>query len=44
MRLTKARIQGYRSIIDSEFFEVENGKTILVGPNEAGKGIYPLVL
>lgn len=37
MRLTKARVQGYRSIIDSGFFEVENGKTILVGPNEAGK-------
>lgn len=37
MRLTEARVQGYRSIIDSGFFEVENGKTILVGPNEAGK-------
>ena len=37
MRLTKARVQGYRSIIDSGWFEVENGKTILVGPNEAGK-------
>ena len=37
MRLTKARVQGYRSVIDSGWFEVENGKTILVGPNEAGK-------
>lgn len=37
MRLTKARVQGYRSVIDSGQFEVENGKTILVGPNEAGK-------
>jgi predicted ATP-dependent endonuclease of OLD family len=37
MRLTKARIQGYRSIIDSGWFDVENGKTVLVGPNEAGK-------
>jgi len=37
MRLTKARVQGYRSIIDSGWFDVENGKTILVGPNEAGK-------
>lgn len=37
MRLTKARIQGYRSVIDSGWFDVENGKTILVGPNEAGK-------
>ena len=37
MRLTKARVQGYRSITDSGWFDVENGKTILVGPNEAGK-------
>ena len=37
MRLIKARVQGYRSIIDSGYFEVENGKTIMVGPNEAGK-------
>lgn len=37
MRLIKARIQGYRSIIDTGYFEIENGKTILVGPNEAGK-------
>lgn len=37
MRLTKARVQGYRSVIDSGWFDVEYGKTILVGPNEAGK-------
>ena len=37
MRLSKARVQGYRSVIDSGLFGVENGKTILVGPNEAGK-------
>ena len=37
MRLIKARVQGYRSILDSGYFDVENGKTILVGPNEAGK-------
>ena len=37
MRLAKARIQGYRSIIDSGWFDVEHGKSILVGPNEAGK-------
>lgn len=37
MRLSKARVQGYRSIIDSGYFEIENDKTILVGPNEAGK-------
>ena len=37
MRLVKARITGYRSIIDTGYFEVEKDKTILVGPNEAGK-------
>jgi len=37
MRLIKARVQGYRSIIDSGYFDVEQMKTILVGPNEAGK-------
>ena len=37
MRLTKARVQRYRSIVDTGYFDVEDGKTILVGPNEAGK-------
>jgi AAA15 family ATPase/GTPase len=37
MRLIKARVQGYRSIIDTGYFDVEELKTILVGPNEAGK-------
>lgn len=37
MRLKKARIRGYRSIIDTGYFEIEKMKTILVGPNEAGK-------
>lgn len=37
MRLKKARVTKYRSIRDSGWFEVEHGKTILVGPNEAGK-------
>ena len=37
MRLVKARVQGYRSIIDSGYFDIEKMKTILVGPNEAGK-------
>ncbi len=39
MRLCKARIRMYRSIRDTGEFEVENGKTILVGPNEAGKTV-----
>lgn len=39
MRLCKARVQMYRSIRDTGEFEVENGKTILVGPNEAGKTV-----
>jgi predicted ATP-binding protein involved in virulence len=37
MRLRKIRVQNYRSIIDTGEFEVERLKTILVGPNEAGK-------
>ena len=37
MRIFKARAQGYRSVSDSGFFDIENDKTILVGPNEAGK-------
>ena len=37
MRLKKARIQNYRSVRDTEWFDVDQAKTILVGPNEAGK-------
>ncbi len=37
MRLARVRIQKYRSIRDTGWFEVEPRKTILVGPNEAGK-------
>ena len=39
MRLKKARVQNYRSIRDSGWFDVESDKTILVGPNEAGKTV-----
>lgn len=39
MRLIKARVQNFRSIIDSGVFEIEDLKTILVGPNEAGKTV-----
>lgn len=39
MRLSKARIRMYRSIRDTGEFEIENGKTILVGPNESGKTV-----
>lgn len=37
MRLINAQVKNYRSIRDSEEFEIEPSKTILVGPNEAGK-------
>ena len=37
MRLRKARVKKYRSIRDTGLFDVETRKTILVGPNEAGK-------
>ena len=39
MRLTKARARKYRSIRDTGLFDVESTKTILVGPNEAGKTV-----
>lgn len=39
MRLKKARVQNYRSVIDSGEFDVESLKTILVGPNESGKTV-----
>ncbi|MBP7963773.1 MAG: AAA family ATPase [Caldilineaceae bacterium] len=39
MKLSKARIRKYRSIRDTGEFEIETGKTILVGPNEAGKTV-----
>jgi len=37
VRLTQVRIQNYRCVRDTEWFDVEAAKTILVGPNEAGK-------
>lgn len=39
MRLVKARIQNYRSVKDTGVFDIESLKTILVGPNEAGKTV-----
>jgi predicted ATP-dependent endonuclease of OLD family len=44
MRLVKAHIQNFRSIIDSGEFEIEKLKTILVGPNEAGKTVILMAL
>ncbi|NTF53255.1 AAA family ATPase [Rhizobium rhizogenes] len=37
MKLLKARITDYRSVKDSGWIDFEQSKTILVGPNEAGK-------
>ena len=37
MKLTHVRVQNYRCVRDTGWFEVEQAKTILVGPNEAGK-------
>jgi energy-coupling factor transporter ATP-binding protein EcfA2 len=37
LKLMRARVANYRSIRDSGWFDVEPSKTILVGPNEAGK-------
>lgn len=37
MRLVKTRVRKYRSVRDTDWFEIEGSKTILVGTNEAGK-------
>jgi hypothetical protein len=37
MRLMKVHVKKYRSVRDSDEFNVERTKTIFVGPNEAGK-------
>jgi hypothetical protein len=37
MRLRRARVQNYRCIKDTGWFDVDATKTILVGPNEGGK-------
>jgi hypothetical protein len=37
MKLKKARVQNYWSIHDTGWFGIEDDKTVLVGPNEAGK-------
>ena len=37
MRLTRVRVQNHRCVRDTGWFDVEQAKTILVGPNEAGK-------
>ena len=37
MKLTHVRVQNYRCIRDTGWFKIEQAKTILVGPNEAGK-------
>ena len=39
MQLIKARVQKYRSIHDTGWFDIEDSTTILVGPNEAGKTV-----
>ena len=39
MKLVKAQVKNYRSIIDSGPFDIERTKTIFVGPNEAGKTV-----
>jgi AAA domain, putative AbiEii toxin, Type IV TA system/AAA ATPase domain len=39
MKLKVVRVQNYRSIRDSGEFDIDELKTILVGPNEAGKSV-----
>lgn len=37
MKLRRVRVQNYRSVRDTGWFELDEAKTILVGPNEGGK-------
>jgi predicted ATPase len=37
MRVKQAKVENYRSIRDTDWFDLEEKKTILVGANEAGK-------
>ncbi len=37
MRLERASVKNYRSVKDTDWFDVAHDKTIFVGPNEAGK-------
>ena len=37
MRLTRARVQNYRSIVDSGIVNIEEIVTVLIGKNEQGK-------
>ena len=39
MKLNEVRIRNYRCIIDSDWFKIEDKKTILVGKNESGKSV-----
>ncbi|MBI1676033.1 AAA family ATPase [Shewanella sp. DW31] len=39
MKLIKAKVTNYRSVVDSGWIEFERLKTILVGPNESGKTV-----
>lgn len=39
MKLLKAKITNYRSVVDSNWINFERLKTILVGPNESGKTV-----
>jgi hypothetical protein len=40
MRLSSARVQKYRSVKDTGWFDVEEQKTIVVGSNEAASPLY----
>ena len=40
MKLLAARIQNYRSIVDSDVVEIDQRLTVLVGKNEQGKTTF----
>lgn len=40
MKLKKALIQNYRSIVDSTLVDIEDGVTVIIGKNEQGKSTF----
>ena len=40
MKLKKARVQTYRSIVDSGVVDIEDGVTVIIGKNEQGKTTF----
>jgi predicted ATP-dependent endonuclease of OLD family len=40
MKLTKVRVQNYKSTVDSGIVDIEDGVTVVIGKNEQGKTTF----